>query len=104
MEPSNYTPLKNPQIQLAWRAPLRPFIKRSQRVMRFYLALTLLISLIIFFLGDRILLLPIWTLLFLFFVLTSTPPPEVDNKITQFSIETAGATLRWEALDYFYFI
>jgi hypothetical protein len=36
-------------------------------------------------------------------VLTITPPPEVDNKITKFGIEAAGVTLRWEVLSHFYF-
>lgn len=93
----------NPQILLSWRAPLRAYIKRSPRVLRFYLAVAILISLIIYFLGDLILLVPIWTLLFLFYVLTITPPPEVENKITQFGVETTGTTLRWETLDHFYF-
>ncbi len=71
--------------------------------MRFYLALTLLISLIVFFFGDRILLLPLWTLLFIFYVFTVTPPTEVTHKISPFGLETAGTTLRWEDLDHFYF-
>lgn len=103
MEEKNYTALKNPQVIFSWKSPMRPYIKRGPHVLRFYIALALLISLIVFFLGDRILLIPIWTLLFLFYALTVTPPPEVEHKITQFGIETAGATLRWEMLDHFYF-
>ncbi len=94
---------KNPQVIYSWKAPLRPYIKRSRRVIRFYLALTLLISLIVFFFGDKILLLPLWTLLFIFYVFTVTPPTEVTHRINQFGVETTGATLRWEALDHFYF-
>ena len=41
--------------------------------------------------------------LFLFYVLTITPPPEIENKITKFGLETAGLTLRWELLSDFYF-
>lgn len=71
--------------------------------MRFYLAVSLLISLIVFFFGDRILLIPILTLLFLFYVLTITPPPEVEHIVTTFGIEVSGVTLRWEFLSHFYF-
>src|SRR5690606_19329529 len=70
---------------------------------RFYIAVALLLTLIIFFLGDRILIIPIWSILFLFYVLTITPPPIVENKITKFGIETAGITLRWDVLSHFYF-
>ena len=93
----------NPQIVYAWKAPLRAYKKRSGSVLRFYLAVALLLSAIVFFLGDKILIIPIWSILFLFYVLTITPPPEVENRITKFGIETAGITLRWEALSYFYF-
>lgn len=93
----------NPQVVYSWKAPLRAYKKRSKNVLRFYLAVAFLLSLIIFFLGDRILIIPIWAVLFLFYVLTITPPPTVENKITRFGIETAGITLRWEVLSHFYF-
>lgn len=93
----------NPQIIYAWKAPLRAYKKRAKNVLRFYLALALLLSVIVFFFGDKILLIPIWALLFLFYVLTITPPPEVENKITTFGIESAGVTARWELLSDFYF-
>lgn len=93
----------NPQVLYSWKAPLRAYKKRSKNVLRFYLAVALLLSLIIFFLGDQILIIPIWAVLFLFYVLTITPPPDVENKVTRFGVETAGITLRWEALSHFYF-
>lgn len=93
----------NPQVIFSWRAPLRPYKKRSRLIIKFYLVLALLFSLIIVFFGDKILLIPIWAILFLFYVLTITPPPEVENKITHFGIETAGITMRWEVLSHFYF-
>jgi hypothetical protein len=94
---------KNPQVVVSWKAPLRPYKRRSKVILRFYIALAILLSLIVFFFGDKILLLPIWAILFLFYVLTITPPPEVENRITHFGIETAGVTLRWEGLSHFYF-
>jgi len=95
--------MENPQVVFSWKAPLRPYKKRSRLILRFYLAVALLLSLIVFFFGDKILLIPIWAVLFLFYVLTITPPPEVENKITKFGIETADVTLRWEVLSHFYF-
>lgn len=96
--------LKNPQLLFSWTAPLRAYKKKSKGVLRFYIALALLLSLIAFFLGERILILPIAATMFLVYVLTITPPPQVHNKITKFGIETAGNTYRWEALSHFYFI
>jgi hypothetical protein len=94
---------ENPQIIFSWKAPLRPYKKRSAIILRFYLTVALLLSLIMFFFGDKILLIPIWALVFIFYVLTITPPPEVSNKITTFGIDAAGVTLRWEILSHFYF-
>ncbi len=95
--------MENPQLVFAWKAPLRAYKRRSTSILRFYMALALLLSLIVFFFGDRVLLVPILTLLFLFYVLTITPPPEVDNLITTFGVETAGISLRWEFLSHFYY-
>lgn len=94
---------ENPQVKFSWRAPLRPYKKQSSLILKFYLTVALLLSLIVFFFGDKILIIPIWALVFIFYVLTITPPPEVENKITTFGIDAAGVTLRWEMLSHFYF-
>lgn len=93
----------NPQLVYSWESPLRAYKKRSGVVLRFYLAVALLVGLIVFFFGDRILIIPILTLLFLFYVLTITPPPDVRHVVTTFGIETAGISLRWDILSHFYF-
>ncbi len=93
----------NPQVIFSWKAPLRPYKKRSKKILRFYIALTLLVSLILFFFGDKILIIPAIAVFFAFYVFTVYPPPEVENKITQFGIESAGITVRWEVLSNFYF-
>lgn len=94
----------NPQVVYSWEAPLRAYKKQSKGVLRFYLALALLLSLIVFFWGEKILVLPIWALLFLFYALTITKPPAVKSSITKFGIETVGKTYRFENLSYFYFV
>lgn len=93
----------NPQNIFTWQAPLRPFIKRSSTVIRFYIALAVLVSVILAFFGDRIILIPVWALLFIFYVFTVTPPQEITNKISRFGIVTSGNTIRWEDLSYFFF-
>lgn len=94
---------KASQILLAWNAPLRAYKKRGKNVLRFFFAVAFLLSVIVFFFGDQILLIPIGAVLFLFCVLTITPPPIIENRITVFGIETAGVTLRWDILGAFYY-
>ncbi len=93
----------NPQIIYSWDAPLRPYIKRSPFVVRTYISIGVLLSLIAIFFGDLPLMLVILAILFIFFVFTVTPPPVIINKITQFGIETSGTTIRWDVLSHFYF-
>lgn len=92
------------QTLFKWSGPLRPFKKRSVVLLRFFLALALLISAVVFFFGDLVTILPVWALLFLFYVFAVTPPPTVENRITRFGIESAGVTLRWDILSHYYFI
>jgi hypothetical protein len=93
----------NPQIILSWSAPLRAYKKKTAGVLRFYIALALVLSALVFLFGDKILILPIWAVMFLFYILTITPPPEVENKITKFGIESSGNIFRWDFLSHFYF-
>jgi hypothetical protein len=93
----------NPQVIFSWKAPLRAYKKQGKKVIRFYIVLAILLCIIAYFFGDIILIIPILAILFLFYVLTVTPPPIIENKITQFGIETAGVTIRWEVLSHFYY-
>lgn len=105
MDPQNAPPPASPpdQTLYTWRAPLRPFRKRSVALLRYFLAVALLVSAIVFFFGDLVTVVPIWALLFLFYIFSVTPPPVVENRITIFGVENAGVTLRWDVLSHYYF-
>lgn len=92
------------QILYQWKAPLRPFKKRTVALMRFFVALALLLSAFIFFFGDLVTLLPLWAMLFLFYVFAITPPPIVESRLTRFGVESAGVFIRWEMLSHYYFV
>lgn len=92
------------QTLYSWRAPLRPYKKRSVVLLRFFLALALLISAVVFFFGDMVTILPVWALLFLFYIFAVTPPPIIENRITTFGVESSGVTLRWDALSHYYYM
>ncbi len=94
----------NPQTILMWRSPLRAFVHRTSDITRFYIIIALLLSIIVALFSDFILLLPIWVMVFVGYVFTVSEPPEVTHKITEFGLETAGATVLWADLSHFYFI
>lgn len=103
MDQFNETNEVQDQTLFVWKAPLRPYKKRSTTLLRFFLAVALLVSAVVFFFGDLVTILPIWALLFLFYIFAITPPPIVDNRITVFGVETAGVMLRWDILSHYYF-
>ena len=103
MEKANDRTITNPQIIYMWKSPLRAYKKRSSMVIRFYIALTLLLSLITLFFGEPLLIFPIVEIIFLFYTLTTTPPQTTTHKLTKFGIETTGVTVRWDVLSHFYF-
>jgi hypothetical protein len=92
------------QVLYSWRAPLRPYRKRSTRLIRFFVALALVLSVFVLFVGDLVTLLPMWALLFLFYIFAVTPPPLVETKLTRFGIESSGILMRWDVLSHYYFV
>ena len=70
---------ENPQIIYSWVAPIRAYKKTKRGILRFYIAVSLLLSLIVYFFGEKILVLPIWAIMFLFYSLTITPPSYIEN-------------------------
>lgn len=94
----------NPQIIYSWAAPIRAYKKQTAGVLRFYAAVAVLLSLIVFFFREYILIVPIWTIMFLVYALTITPPENTNHAITKFGIHTARQIYPWESLSHFYFI
>ncbi|GIW63417.1 MAG: hypothetical protein KatS3mg091_219 [Patescibacteria group bacterium] len=85
-----------------WRAPLRPYKRFNFKVLRFFLAFTLLIGLLFYLFNAYSLLLTFITVIFLIFAFLITPPPAVTNRISLFGIETGDLILHWENFSFFY--
>lgn len=95
---------QNPQALFSWVAPLRAYKQQTVGVLRFYVAVAVLLTLIVFFFKEFILIIPIWAIMFLVYALTITPPENTEHIITKFGIQTAQQTYPWENLSHFYFI
>lgn len=94
-------PQENPQLLYEWSAPARAYKKNTGGILRFYIAVALLLAIIVFLWGDRFLLLPIFAVLFIFYVLTTTPPKEVQYKLTKFGVFIGDTFYKWEDLTHF---
>ncbi len=95
---------QNPQTLYSWTAPLRAYKKKPAGVFKFYFAVAALLTIILFFLREYILAIPIWATMFLIYALTITPPHDVLNTITKFGIHTGSNAYQWVNLSHFYFI
>lgn len=93
-------PLRN---LLEWRAPVRPFKKRGKEFFSTVLTIVFLISVILLFLKEWLLIAVIIALTFVVYVMGTIPPEEVEHKITNRGIVTGGKNYRWEQLGRFWF-
>lgn len=92
------------QTLLTWRAPLRAHNKSGKEVIRFSLALCFLLSSLVWLFGDKILILPIVAVTFVFFVLTTTPSLDSEYTINRFGVTLGGTSLHYEDIASFYFL
>lgn len=103
-ETQDATPPSNPQILYSWVAPLRAYKKKPIGVLRFYFAVAVLLTIIVVFLKEYMLTIPIWSTIFLIYALTITPPHDTEHTITKFGLHTGAKTYHWDTLSHFYFI
>lgn len=94
---------KDENILLEWKSSSWPFKKRTREFYRTIGALLFLLSVILFFFQEFLLIGLIVATFFAFYVLSSVPPQEMRHQITTLGIETAGIFHRWEVLHEFWF-
>ena len=88
---------------LEWQAPDRPFRVRSQDYFKTIAAMVFLISVILFFAGELMLIIAVLSVTFVAYALASVPPGETTHRITTHGVEDAGNLHRWEELRDFWF-
>jgi Ca2+/Na+ antiporter len=88
---------------LEWKAPARPFKRKSKEFFSTVLTIAALIVIILAFLKEWFAILAVIAFVFLVFVTGKTPPEEVEHKITTRGIVTGGTEFRWEQLGRFWF-
>lgn len=86
------------QTLLAWSSPSRLFKKRDREYFVNIGAIVFLLSIILVFAREFVLIAAVLSIVFLIYVLSTVPPEEVNHKITNLGIESAGHFYRWEEL------
>jgi len=101
-EPYNeyYDPVRT---LVSWKAPSRPYRKKERSYYTTVALLIILVSLIAFFWGERLLIGALLALGFLVYVLNFTPPTDIEYKISTQGITIGDHFYHWEELDSFWF-
>jgi hypothetical protein len=88
---------------LVWQAAARPFKKRNREYYTTVAAIIFLLAVILIFLQEWLLIGVIISLGFLAYVLSSVPPPQVENKITTKGVVIENKRYDWNLLYRFWF-
>lgn len=86
------------ELLLAWTSPSRLFKKRDREYFINIGAIVFLLMIILVFAREFVLIAAVLSIVFLIYVLSTVPPEEVEHRITNLGIESAGHFYRWEEM------
>lgn len=86
-----------------WMAPSRPFKRRNRDFYVTAVAIASLIGLIMFFIDGFMPVLLIISIVFLYYVMSTIPPEDIEYKITSQGLKMADKLTEWPMLGRFWF-
>ncbi len=92
------------KVLLSWTAASRPFKRRSREFYITLISVVGLIGAILFLIEGAMPAILLGTLVFLFYVLSTVAPDQVEYKITTFGIRFAERLTEWEKIGRFWFV
>lgn len=101
--PPEVIPSKELKILYSWKAPSRPFKKKDREFWTTIIAILVLVSLILFFVKEWFLIATLFSLAFVYYVLSTVPPEEIEYKITNRGLIYAGEDYPYELIQQFWF-
>lgn len=101
--PLEVLPSKELKILYTWKAPARLFKRRDKEFWTTVLAIVFLVALILFFVKEWFLIAAIISLTFVYYVLSTVEPEEMEYKIANRGIIYAGQTYPYESISQFWF-
>ena len=91
------------EVYVAWTSPSRLFKKRDREFFVNIFAIVFLLSVILVFVREFVLIATVLSIVFLIYVLSTVPPEDVKHRVTNLGIESAGHFYRWEEFADFWF-
>jgi len=101
--PIEVLPSKELKILYSWKAPARPFKKRDKEFWKTVVTILVLVCLILFFVREWFLIAALVALMFVYYVLSTVEPEEMECKITNRGILYAGENYPFEEVSQFWF-
>ena len=86
------------EVYAEWSSPSRLFKKRDREYFVNIGAIVFLLSVILVFAREFVLIATVLSIVFLVYVLSTVPPEDVKHRITNLGIDSAGHFYRWEEL------
>lgn len=103
-QPIEVMPVRQLKVLFIWKAPLRPFKRRDKEFWTTVLAIIFLLSLILFLAGGQFMLIAvIVSLAFVYYVLSTVPPEEIEYRITNKGVSFEEKSYDWDLLWRFWF-
>lgn len=94
---------KQEEVYLSWFSPSRLFKQRDKEYFTNIGAIVFLLTVILVFAREFLLIAAVLSIVFLIYVLSTVPPEEVTHRLTNLGMESAGHFYRWEELSEFWF-
>ena len=91
------------EIALSWSSPSRLFKRRDKEYFTNIGAIVFLLTVILVFAREFVLVGAVLSIVFLVYVLSTVPPEDVKHSISNIGIESAGHFYRFEGLVEFWF-
>jgi len=95
--------METQETLLSWSSPARLFKKRDSDYFKTIGAIVFLLTIILVFASEYVLVIAMLSIVFLIYVLSTVPPEEVEHRITNLGIESAGHYYRYEEFADFWF-
>lgn len=87
-----------------WRAPSRPFKRRPREFYVTLFAIVGLLGLVLFIAEGAMPVILLIAIVFLFYILSTVEPTEIEYKITNKGIKIGGVTTSWQIMSRFCFV
>lgn len=91
----------NKTVYFQWESPVRYYEPKSRAYLRALIALGVLLTLALFFFGEYLLILAVWSVVFVFYVKAAVPPQNALYKLTKFGFQFYEQTIPFQAMSSF---